>query len=220
MFRCEYCGHVYQREAAFLKHSCEQMERAQIFDTPVGQSAYMLYRKWWSLRKRIPPGPDKFKDSTQFRAMVQFATFVRRTKLNTDVYLNMVIKHQLSPEHWLRDDVYAKYLEYIDKTMTGVEQIKMCTDYILKLSDALDCDLCDLFDHLEPPEVMQLVRDRKLSPWILLHSRQFKVWLIRQDNDIQLRLQDLIRPVYWKLRFSKEPAAVDQAKKITKAMGI
>ncbi len=220
MFRCEYCGQVYQREGAFLRHACEQMERAQIFETPLGQSAYFMYQKWWSLRKRIPPGADKFKDSTQFRAMVKFADFARKTKLNVDVYLAMVIKHQLTPEHWLRDDVYAKYLEYIDKTMTGQEQIKMCADYILKLSEALDCDTGDVFTHLEPQEIMQLVRDRKLSPWILLHSKQFKVWLVRQDHDTQLRLQDLIRPVYWKLRFDKEQSAVTHAKQVAKALGI
>lgn len=220
MFRCEYCGQVYVREQAFLKHRCEQMERALIFDTPVGQAAYKIYQQWWKLRKRIPPSADKFKESVNFRSMVEFAKFARKTKLNVDVYLNTVIKHQLNPEHWLRDDVYAKYLEYIDKTMTSDEQIKMCVDYILKLSEALDCDTSEVFTNLEPAEMMQLVRDRKMSPWILLHSGQFKQWLIAQDHDTQLRLQDLIRPVYWKLRFTKEPAAVKQAKQIAKAMGI
>lgn len=220
MFRCEFCGRVYQREEAFLRHKCDQMERARIFETPIGQSAYFIYQKWWSLRKRIPPGADKFKDSTQFHAMVNFAEFAKRTKLNVDVYLSVVVRHQLPPEHWLRDDVYVKYLEYIDKTMTGAEQIKMSVDYILKLAEALDCDTGDIFQYLEATEIMQLVRDRKLSPWILLHSKQFKFWLIKQDSDTQLRLQDLIRPVYWKLRFEKEPSTVDQAKKIAKAMGI
>lgn len=152
--------------------------------------------------------------------MVKFADFAKKTKLNVDVYLAMVVKHQLTPEHWLRDDVYAKYLEYIDKTMSGTEQMSLSVDYLLKLSEALDCDTSEVFTHLEPTEVMQLVRDRKLSPWLLLHSKQFKFWLIKQENDTQLRLQDLIRPVYWKLRFDKEPSTVAAAKKITKAMGI
>lgn len=220
MFRCEYCGQTYVREAPFLKHTCEAMDRARIFDTPVGQSAFMIYQQWWKMRRRIPPGADKFKESTQFRAMVDFAKFTKRTKLNLEVYLTTVVNHDLSPEHWMRDDVYVKYLEYIDRTMTADEQIKLCVDYIMKLTDALECDTSELFDNLEAMEVMQLIRDRKLSPWILLHSGGFKTWLVRQEQDVQLRLQELIRPVYWKFRFGKEPASVTNAKKIAKALGI
>lgn len=220
MFRCEFCGQVYQRETAFIKHTCEPMERSRLFDTTIGQQAFLLYQKWWNMRKRIPPGADKFKESVHFRSMIEFAEFVRRTKLNTEVYLAMVIRFDLSPEHWLRDDVYTRYLEYIDKTVPGVDQIKMCVDYVLKLADAIECDTSEVFDLLEPPEVMQLVRDRKFSPWLLLHSKKFKLWLIKQDNDTQLRLQDLIRPVYWKLRFDKEPEVVQHAKAVAKALGI
>lgn len=220
MFRCEYCGKTYVKEVHFLKHTCEEMQRSQIFDTPLGQTAFTIYQQWWRLRKRIPPGADKFKESTQFRSMVEFARFYRKTKLNLDVYMSMVINHDLSPEHWMRDDVYVKYLEYIDKTMTADEQIKLCVDYIMKLTDALECDTSEVFQHLEAMEVMQLIRDRKLSPWILMHSDGFRQWLIRQDADVQTRLTDLIRPMYWKFRFQKEPDGVATAKKIAKALGI
>lgn len=220
MFRCEYCGRTYEKELYFLKHTCEAMQRAQIFDTQIGQAAFVMYQQWWRLRKRIPPGADKFKESTQFRAMVEFAKFQRKTKLNFDVYVSMVINHDLAPEHWTRDDVYVKYLEYIDKTMTATEQIKLCVDYVMKLCDALECDTSQVFDGLEVMEVMQLIRDRKLSPWILLHSNGFKTWLIKQEVDDQLKLQELIRPMYWKFRFQKEPESVANAKKIAKALGI
>lgn len=220
MFRCEYCGQTYVKEVAFLKHKCEQMDRAQIFDTPIGQSAFMIYQQWWKLRKRIPPNADRFKESTQFRAFQRFAEFAKSTKLNLDVYLNMVIKLDLNPEHWLIDDVYAKYLEYIDKTMTATEQINMCVKYIMKLCDVLDCDTSEVFSNIEVPELLQMVRDRKLSPWILLHSAGFKTWLISQHIDDQHRLQELIRPMYWRMRFQKEPENVANAKKIAKALGI
>lgn len=220
MFRCEFCGQVYSREAAFIKHECEPMKRARIFETSTGQSAFFLYQKWWSLRRRIPPNADKFKESSQFKPMVNFAKFVKQTKLNVDVYLEMVIGLQLPPEHWLRDDVYVRYLEYIDKTVSSADQIKMCVDFLLKMSDAIDCDTSEVFNHVLPTEVMQFVRDRKLSPWILLHSKQFKTWLIAQDGDVQVRLQDLIRPVYWKMRFEKEPGTVESAKQVTRALGL
>lgn len=220
MFRCEFCGQTYQRENAFLKHTCEAMERAAIFETPIGQSAFLLYQRWWSLRRRIPPNATKFKESSQFRAMVKFAKFVKQTKLNVDVYLEMVVSLQLSPEHWQRDDVYVRYLEYIDKTMSGTDQIKMCVDFLMRMADAIDCDTSEVFSYILPTEMMQFVRDRKLSPWILLHSKTFKEWLIAQDQDVQLRLQDLIRPMYWVMRFQKEPDTVSAAKRVAKALGI
>lgn len=220
MFRCEYCGRTYTREPAFLNHTCEPMKRAQIFDTPTGQSAFMVYQQWWRLKKRIPPGADKFKESTQFRAFIDFASFIKRTKINLEAYLSVVLSHDLAPDHWTRDDVYVKYLEYIDKTMTSAEQITLCVNYIMKLCDALECDTSEVFNSLEPGEVMQLIRDRKLSPWILLHSVGFKRWLVQQDSDWQERLKDLINPVYWMYRFSKEPDGVANSKKVTKALGI
>lgn len=220
MFRCEYCGQTYVREHAFLNHKCDQMKRAATLDTQLGRTAYKLYQRWWTMRKRQPPNVDTFRDSTQFNHFVDFARFVKSTKLNVDVYMQLVVRHQLGPEHWTRDDVYSKYLEYIDKSMPSTELIKMSVDYVLKLADVIECDTGDVFEFLEVTDVLQLIRDRKLTPWILLHSKKFKIWLIKQHSDDQHRLQELIRPVYWKLRFEREPEMVQHAKRVTKALGL
>lgn len=220
MLRCEYCGQVYQREAAFMRHTCEAMERARTMSTPIGQSAFMLYQKWWKMKKRMAPGADRFRDSTHFRAMVEFAEFAKRTKLNIDAYMQMLIRHDLTPEHWLRDDVYSKYLEYLDKTMPPADQIKMCADFVMKLADVLECDTSEVLNDLQPVEMMQLVRDRKLSPWLLLHSKAFKVWLINQDGPDQQQMQGLIHPVYWRMRFEKDPESAKKAKQVALALGL
>ena len=220
MFRCDFCGTVYKRESSFIKHTCEPQRRHELIQQPIGQAAYLLYGKWWKQRKRQVPNIETFSKSNLFNVFVKFAEKVKQTKLNVDLFIRIVTDLKLSPDQWLRDDVYAKYIEHIDKTLPSKQQIQISVEYILKLTDALECDTSEIFEQLLATELQQLIRDRKLTPWILLHSRAFKTWLIKQEYDNQVRLQELIVPMYWKLRFAREPDMVVYAKKITTALGL
>ena len=53
-----------------------------------------------------------------------------------------------------------------------------------------------------------------------MFSKKFKLFLGAQPGDAQQMLSDLIKPMYWKVKFDKAPGDVAYAKAIIREMGI
>lgn len=221
MFECKHCGSKYVREAAFLVHECEPMKRQAILKTMVGQRAYSIYSKWLTQKHGKPPSIATFADSKFFNQFVEVSKFVKAVKITEiDVFLRMAIEDDLPPSMWVQDAVYSKFLQYMQQRVPAREQMKITVNTICELADIFECDTGDVFDHLSSGEIAQIIRERKLSPWILMFSKKFKLFLGAQSADAQQMLSDLIKPMYWKMKFDKAPGDVSYAKAIVREMAI
>jgi hypothetical protein len=74
---------------------------------------------------------------------------------------------------------------------------------------------------LEPNEVIVLLRERQLSPWILLFSKKFKEMLVNRVSDEQrIIMESIIRPQYWTTKFKKLPNDVATMRKYVEELDI
>ena len=217
MFECKYCSAKFVRESAYVKHKCKEMDRYERARTPRGFAAYQIYCKWMRAKRRVPMDQDLFHTSPHFNALYDFSEFAVKAGVAVDAYIEVVSRIDLNPTHWTRNETYALYLEHIERTQDPNEWMQNTMRLLMKYADALECDTAEVIRLLEPNELMELVRKRQLSPWILLHSMVFKRWLLRQPQDDQQRIQELIRPVYWKVRFDRDPKSVHMAMRYVKA---
>lgn len=220
MFECKYCAAKFIRESAYVKHRCSEMDRFERAKTPMGQMAFQIYCKWMRANRRVPIDHEKFYSSPVFNPLFNFAEFAKKAGIVIDVFVEVVTRIDLHPSHWKKDEAYALYLEHIERAQDPEDWMKTTIKLLIKYADALDCDVAEVIELLKPNEMLDLVRKRQLSPWILLHSSVFKRWLLKQDKDDQARLQELVRPVYWSVRFSRDSRAVARAKKYVRAAGL
>lgn len=221
MFECKHCGTKYVRETAFMAHECEPMRRKAQLQTMVGQRAYSIYSKWLTAKHGKPPSITTFADSKFFKAFIEVSKFIKAVKITElDVFIRMAIEDDLPPSMWTQDAVYSKFLQYMQQRVSAKEQMKITVNTICDLADIFECDTGDVFSHLSPGELAQIIRERKLSPWILMRSGKFKAFLIGCDAGAQQMFNDLIKPMYWKMKFDKAPDDVATAKAIVKELGI
>lgn len=221
MFECKHCGTRYVREAAFLAHECEEMKRQAIMQTMVGQRAFGIYSKWLTQKHGRPPAVASFMTSKFFNQFVTVAKFIKAVKITeVDVFLRMAIEDDLPPSMWVQDVVYSKFLQYMQQRVPAKEQMRITVNTLCELADIFECDTGDVFDHLSAGELAQILRERKLSPWILMFSGKFKSFLVNCPEDAQTMLSDLVKPMYWKMKFEKAPSDVSYAKAIVKELGI
>ncbi|MNK90245.1 hypothetical protein D3C87_1102890 [compost metagenome] len=221
MFECKHCGTKYVREAAFMAHECEPMRRKAQIQTMVGQRAFSIYSKWLTSKHGKPPTITTFMDSRYYKAFIEVAKFIKAVKITEiDVFIRMAIEDDLPPNMWTHDAVYSKFLQYMQQRVSAKEQMKITVNTICDLADIFECDTGDVFSHLSSGELAQIIRERKLSPWILMRSGKFKQFLIAADGSAQQMFNDLIKPMYWKMKFDKAPDDVAYAKAIVKELGI
>lgn len=221
MFECKHCGTIYKREIAFMNHECEPMRRKVELQTMVGQRAFLIYSKWLTSKHGRPPAIETFADSKFYKTFVQIAKFVKAVKIaDLDVFIRMAVEADLPPAMWTYDAVYSKYLHYMMSQVSPRDQIKITVKTIIQLADIFECDTSEIFNHISSGELAQILRERKMSPWVLMFSKKFKAFLLNSTVDVQHMFNDLIHPMYWKMRFEKNPTDVSYVKRVVLELGV
>lgn len=222
MFECSYCHKPFIKESAFLKHKCKTMERHEEIKTPIGQAAYSLYCTWMTLYKRNSPPIETFMVSRYYNGFIKFAEYVQQMNLpDVEGFIRLMIEKDLSPFLWTNDKVYVLYLENLDRRTNPIKQAEISISTMIKLADILEIDVSKVFETVSPNDILQLIRERRLSPWLLLFSSSFRYMLAHRCTPEQRNLfEQLIRPMYWKVKFDRNPEYVDYMKSYVKEMGI
>lgn len=204
-----------------MKHKCPQMARAEDIRTPLGIAAYNMYSAWMSASNRKVPPIETFSTSRYFNTMVKFVEWSRKLKLpSSEQFIKLMVTRNMSPMLWCRDECYSLYLEWIDRTSDPLDQAAQTIDTLYKLADATELPIGEVFTFLNSREVMQLIRQRLLSPWLLLCSKAFKTFLTALDDTERDELLNLIGYSYWAEKFEANPKTVEQMKLLAGEMGI
>lgn len=221
-FTCKCCHKVFVKEYAFLEHRCKQMIRLEEFKTPIGQSAWQHYQMWMRQQQHMIPPPSSFLASRYFRTFINFVKFSTSVHLPfIDKFIWLMIHKKYPPTIWTNDDVYAIYIEFLDLKASPFDQVQLSIQTLMKLADNGNVDVSSVFDVITPTNMIQLLRTRRLSPWLLLFSSKFKVWFVNNtSNEQKMILESIIRPDYWSDRIDENVEDVDNIKLFVAEMEI
>ncbi len=220
---CKWCHKVYLRENAYMAHECKQMKREAELKTPIGQAAFDYYQTWMREKKRHSFSPASFLASNYFRTFINFVNFTKQVKLPLpDKFIKLMVQRDYPPTMWINDEVYSQYIGFLDSNIDPMDQVALSIQTLLAYTDKVDIDICDVFEAINPNELIQMVRIRRVSPWLLLFSQKFKqMWVDRLSDEQQSIMESLIQPEYWGDRLSQNTVTTkDQIKKYVSELGI
>lgn len=207
-------------EYRYVMHQCREKIRYELLKTVLGQAALKHYETWHKLCGRVPPHSSTFLVSIYFKSFVDFAEFVRKVKLpNPEHYIRTMIEKKLQPSSWVKDEVYVMFIELMDNATDPIEHIKITLKTILTICEKADITQEEFFNLITPPELAQMIRQRQISPWLLLNSQLFKKYLIKCNESEQQALEVVIRPDFWCKKFTENPDGVKKVKKYIKELG-
>lgn len=206
-FTCRYCHRPFVREDRYLVHKCQQMKRLEELQTPEGQAGWQYYQMWMRAQKRMAPPAKSFLASKYYRTFINFAKHVKTVGLpKPEKFIWLMKEKELQPTIWTNDEVYSMYIEFLDRQSLPLEQAKLSVETLLNIADKKCIDVCDVFDNLTPNEVLQLIRRRQLSPWLLLFSKKFKqLFKEKASTEQRIILETMIRGDYWAEKLASHP---------------
>lgn len=220
-FECKYCLKNFVREASFMKHECPQMKRVKDIQSKEGIAAYYLYSEWMKQKKHKVPEIESFSISRYFGSFVKFVHHVHKLNLpSTDLFIKLMVQKDLSPMLWCRDECYSLYLEWIDRKQDPIDQAAITVETLYKIAEAIEMPVGEVFKAMKSGEVMHLIRQRQLSPWLLLCSKAFKDFLKALSGPERDELLNLIGYNYWAEKFVTNPKVVENMKLIASELGI
>jgi hypothetical protein len=220
-FECAFCGKQFVFEVRYLNHKCDKMQRREDIKSVLGQTAYSLYQLWFTTKKKTAPSVEAFLNSKQYKPFFKFAEFIKRLKISEpELFVRMMNEKNILPAHWTNDEMYAYYLEYLDRKLTPKQQASITIRMMEKITVAADCDMGDVFNVLQATDIIQLIRERKFSPWILLRSRKFMTKFELMTKEEQRILESLIRFEYWKQKFQNRMTDKQYMDRLVKDMDL
>lgn len=223
LYTCAYCGKPFKIEKWFLRHKCKEMLREENFKSTTGQAAWGHYKYWMKLKyKSIPPDPNTFIKSKFFNSFYKFTVFSQKSHLpDIKLYIKLMVAYKIDPVNWNKDAAYRKYLDHVAYKLSPRELIKISVKTLLDEAIKADVDVSTVFDILTPSEVIQLLYQRRLFPWLLLHSKKFtEFYKTRATTEQQINMQALINPDIWAKKFKKFPQDVKIVKEYINELGL
>lgn len=220
-FKCNHCGHLFVYEDRLLRHRCKQMIRKEEMETPTGQAAWFHYQSWMRAQHHLIPHIKSFLHSKFYQPFMRFAKFAKQVRIpDPDLYIAQMVNLDMQPMLWTNDQVYVAFLEYMDRKVPANKNAQITINTLFDFAAGLGCEIGDVFSHIDANEVIQLIRQRKLSPWILLQSDKFKQFYAKLSNDQKIVLGTIIRPNYWTEKLNNNLDTVEQMKKFVKELNL
>jgi hypothetical protein len=221
-FKCNFCGHSFVYEDRLLRHKCKQKLRHEEFQTPMGQAAWFHYQTWMKTNHKLIPSAKAFLHSKFYSAFMRFAQFVKDVRIpDPEMYIKFMNDLDIPPVMFTADQVYTAFLEYMDKRVPAVKNAKITIDTLFGYAEDNHVDISDIFDYIDPNDVILLIRQRKLSPWLLLRSPKFtKMYQTRMTRDQRIILETIIRPNVWREKMKKHPEDVKKIENFVEALGL
>lgn len=220
-YQCDYCHAHLKTEKGFIKHHCKAMKRDEDIRSLEGQAAHLFYKAWMKHKHHTTiTHPNAFRDSKYFIAFMKFVDFVRRTQLpDTNAFIELMVKQRIEPPLWTDDRAYAKYLEWVTRIMSTEKLIEVTVKTIFEIVDEGGVGTGDIFTIVAPNDIIQLLYQRRLSPWILLNSKKFTEFFRDNTNsEERVIMERIINPEYWMKRFKAHPDDLKLAKDCVAAL--
>lgn len=218
---CTYCNKRFGNETVFMKHHCEPRRRAAELLSPLGQSAYGLYREWMRQKRFSQPSSAAFVESKYYRAFINFAQLIVDANIaKPERYIQIMIEGEIQPVLWCRDSAYALYLDWADKISDPLDQVQDSINYLMDICEKENVPLAEIFEQQGAQKILSFIRQRRLTPWLLFCSVSFGKFLKTLDGAQLKAFNSVVNSAYWADRFSKSKAVVENVKMIAKEVGL
>lgn len=186
------------------------MQRNDEMDSVVGKAALMYYQEWMRMKGRNAARDEEtFKSSKFYTAFINFAEWARKVRLlRPSDFIRKMVNKDFSPNYWTRDEIYMLYLEELDK-LPPMDQVEMSLKTLGAICENIDAEMSEVFSLMSGMDIIQLLRSRRLSPWLCLMSKRFRVAFVMLPKEQQIIIETIIRADVWaeKLENHQEEAA-------------
>ena len=221
-FVCKYCEREFKRESAFIKHKCKERERAELMDSYDGKRAYLYYELWMKSYNRKVPSIDIFTTSQFFTAFVKFSKYVERVALySPEQFIKLMREMDISPTLWEDAELYNVYQSWLDMRHNPMELINTSVETLFDLTEIFKCQsIKDAIYKLHPRELIQLIRTRKISLYLILCSSVFKDVISSMDIHDRKEITGMMNVDYISRKFDSDKKLHSDVKDIVGELGI
>jgi hypothetical protein len=184
-------------------------------ETKSGITAFLYYKVWFKKRNLFEPKISSFISSRYYNSFFKFVLFVNKVGIpDPTLYIEIMSSENILPSHWYNEDIYNFFKSRYDDDISPKTHVRITLTIMSKLSRILNCEINEIFNHIEPIDLARLIETKNISPWVLLFSPKFKHFFANKLNNEEKKIiEQTININLWKLIIEKNRKYIPEIKK-------
>ena len=222
-FTCSFCKRNFVRKTWYDKHMCDKKQRFMDRNNIMLIKAHRLFNHWQARAKMTRRGVEKTME--EFCKSPLFGAFERLAKFTSSEYvvsgfkyIDWLVENKIPEVKWCnpRDlDDYRAYLRTSEEPKKQAETT--CKNIRVWCADN-GIEMPKFFATITPGQAMHMVRENKLSPWVLLgYQPCVDALTSRFKQEMLFTLNEHINVPYWLDKTESDAAGMAKVNEVVSA---
>jgi hypothetical protein len=220
---CQHCKNTFTKEKTLAVHVCEQKRRHMARTERHVVLGFDTYNKFYRLTQNSKQDKtyDDFARSSYYNAFVKFGSFVSNVNpLYPDKFINYVVTSGVKLDHWCRDELYDKYVIDLIKNENVETALERSIKHMMEWGENNQAQWNHYFLYVSLSRAVFDVRDGKVSPWLILNSKNGKDMLKKFNDEQLLAIGSIMDLPFWLNKFKRLSADTELVRQVVKESNI
>lgn len=202
-YKCSFCNRDFVRKTWYEKHMCDKKKRFLDRNNITVIKAHRLFNHWQQqtglLRRGHEKSFDDFCKSPFFGAFKRLAEFTTSEYVVSGFkYIDWLVENKIPEAKWCNPRDLEDYRVYLRATEEPEKQAETTCKNIRAWCADNGIEMPEFFATITPGQALNMVRENKLSPWVLLgYQPCVDALTSRFKHEMLFTLNDHINIPYW-----------------------
>jgi hypothetical protein len=223
LYICQHCKNTFTKEKTLAVHVCEQKRRHMARTERHVVLGFDTYNKFYRLTQNSKQDKtyDDFAKSSYYNAFVKFGSFVSNVNpLYPDKFINYVVTSGVKLDHWCRDELYDKYVIDLIRTENVETALERSIKHMMEWGENNQAAWNHYFLYVSLSRAVFDVRDGKVSPWLILNSKNGKDMLKKFNDEQLVAIGSIMDLPFWLNKFKRLSADTELVRQVVKESNI
>lgn len=220
--QCRYCSKSFSKESTLAVHLCEPKRRYQEKNetgVQLGMRAYLRFYEITQGSARLKTFDD-FAKSPYYRAFVKFGRHcVAIRAINTERFVDWLLKQNKKIDHWCRDSVYNEYLLDHVRVECAGDALARALETAIDWAERTGSPDRDFLRYGNDNMLCHAVVSGRISAWVLYNCHSGTQFLERINREQLSMIWSMIDSDFWQRRFQDYPADREYVKEMLQKAG-
>ena len=220
---CQHCKNTFTKEKTLAVHVCEQKRRHMARTERHVVLGFDTYNKFYRLTQNSKQDKtyDDFAKSSYYNAFVKFGSFVSNVNpLYPDKFINYVVTSGVKLDHWCRDELYDKYVIDLIRNENVETALERSIKHMMEWGENNQAQWNHYFLYVSLSRAVFDVRDGKVSPWLILNSKNGKDMLKKFNDEQLIAIGSIMDLPFWLNKFKRLSTDTDLVRQVVKESNI
>ena len=220
---CQHCKNTFTKEKTLAVHVCEQKRRHMARTERHVVLGFDTYNKFYRLTQNSKQDKtyDDFARSSYYNAFVKFGSFVSNVNpLYPDKFINYVVTSGVKLDHWCRDELYDKYVVDLIRNENVETALERSIKHMMEWGENNQAQWNHYFLYVSLSRAVFDVRDGKVSPWLILNSKNGKDMLKKFNDEQLIAIGSIMDLPFWLNKFKRLSADTELVRQVVKESNI